>query len=44
MVISHIKKETDWLLQSNDAHQNSVAELASKFASEFGRLRDTGLL
>lgn len=36
MVISHIKKETDWLLQSNDAHQNSVAELASKFAGEFG--------
>jgi CRISPR-associated endonuclease/helicase Cas3 len=36
MVISHIKKEIDWLLQSNDAHQNSVAELASKFAGEFG--------
>lgn len=34
-IISHIR-QSDMAVQSNDAHQYGVAELASKFASEFG--------
>lgn len=34
-IISHIR-ETDWVIQSNDDHQSGVANLAEKFASEFG--------
>ena len=34
-IISHIR-ETDWAIQSNDDHQSGVANLAEKFASEFG--------
>ena len=34
VLISHIR--TDGRVQSNDDHQRGVAELASKFASEFG--------
>lgn len=35
--ISHIRKtDTGWEIQSNDEHQNGVAELASRFASDFG--------
>lgn len=34
-IISHIR-ETDWSIQSNDDHQSGVANLAEKFASEFG--------
>ncbi|MBR6105137.1 MAG: CRISPR-associated helicase Cas3' [Paludibacteraceae bacterium] len=40
MIISHILSigddRKDWLLQSNDDHSAGVAELSSKFASEFG--------
>ncbi|MBP3717246.1 MAG: CRISPR-associated helicase Cas3' [Paludibacteraceae bacterium] len=39
MIISHILSigddRKDWLLQSNDVHSAGVAELSSKFASEF---------
>lgn len=43
MVISHLRKVADgtWELQSNESHQQGVAELASKFAGEFG-LADFG--
>ena len=35
--ISHIRKtDIGWEIQSNDEHQNGVAELASRFASDFG--------
>lgn len=34
-IISHIR-QSDMAVQSNDTHQHGVAELASKFASEFG--------
>lgn len=35
--ISHIKQVgTNWEIQTNEEHQNGVACLASKFASEFG--------
>lgn len=38
MIISHIKQLDDgnWIFQTNDDHQNGVAQLASSFASEFG--------
>lgn len=36
-IISHIKQTgSDWIIQSNEEHQNGVANLASKFAGEFG--------
>lgn len=36
IVISHIKKVLgNWSIQSNDEHQQAVAELASKFAAQF---------
>ena len=44
VVISHIKGEPgNWSIQSNDEHQQGVAELAAKFAdtfdmSEWGRV------
>ena len=34
-IISHVR-QTDMAIQSNDEHQQGVAELASKFAGEFG--------
>lgn len=37
IVISHIKGSPgDWYIQSNDVHQQGVAELASRFADSFG--------
>lgn len=38
MVISHIKLDHlgEWHIQTNDEHQQNVAELASSFASLFG--------
>lgn len=36
-IISHIKQiGSDWIIQSNEDHQKGVADLASKFAGEFG--------
>ena len=36
-VISHIKRqEGNWEIQTNDQHQYGVAQLAEKFAAEFG--------
>ena len=36
-VISHIKQQDGrWIIQSNKAHQQGVAELAARFASDFG--------
>ena len=36
-IISHIRKNGQvWEAQSNDEHQHGVAELASRFASDFG--------
>lgn len=36
-IISHIKtQDGQWIIQTNDEHQKRVAELASRFASEFG--------
>lgn len=35
--IAHLyKKDNDWIIQSNRAHCEGVAELAEKFAAEFG--------
>ena len=34
-IISHVR-QSDMAIQSNDEHQHGVAELASKFAGEFG--------
>lgn len=35
--VSHIRETaTGWEIQSNDEHQRGVAELASRFASDFG--------
>lgn len=38
MVISHIKQDHlgEWQIQTNEEHQQNVAELASSFASQFG--------
>ena len=37
-IIAHIKKDdtNTWCIQSNEEHQNGVADLAAKFAGEFG--------
>lgn len=35
IIISHVR-QIDGIVQSNEEHQRGVAELASKFASEFG--------
>ncbi|MBR5910752.1 MAG: CRISPR-associated helicase Cas3' [Bacteroidales bacterium] len=35
-IISHIRKTDDWEIQTNEAHQQGVANLASQFAAEFG--------
>lgn len=47
-IISHIKNNgTEWEFQSNEAHQEGVAKLASDFASHFGMVefgRVLGLL
>lgn len=38
MIISHIRQDDDgqWIIQTNDEHQRGVAELAGKFAADFG--------
>ena len=38
MVISHIKQDHlgNWQIQTNEEHQQNVAELASSFAAQFG--------
>ena len=37
MIISHIKKDDgQWVIQSNDAHQQGVSKRCSKFAATFG--------
>ena len=41
-IISHVRK-TDMEIQLNADHQRGVAELASKFAGEFG-MRDYGFI
>lgn len=45
MLISHIRKDItgEWVLQSNEDHQKGVAELAGKFAGEFG-MSDVGCI